>query len=96
MDDGQEAVVDAFLYFSNEKWATCDVTFAHNRDGWKVIRLSLREIDWAIEPFSPTGHRCHPEVSRWRSRDGTVTPTQSWRAVCSKYRGRPGLLRRLR
>ena len=54
MDDGQEAVVDAFLYFSNEKWAACDVTLARNRDGWKVIRLSLREIDWAIEPFSPT------------------------------------------
>ena len=54
MDDGQEAVVDAFLYFSNEKWAACGVTFARNRDGWKVIRLSLREIDWAIEPFSPT------------------------------------------
>ncbi len=54
MDDGQEAVVDAFLYFSNEKWAACDVTFARNGYGWKVNRLSLRDIDWAIEPFSPT------------------------------------------
>jgi len=54
MDDGQEAAVDAFLYFSNEKWAACDVIFARNGDGWKVSRLGLREIDWAIEPFSPT------------------------------------------
>ena len=53
MDDGQEAAVDAFLYFSNEKWASCDVTFARNGDGWKVSWLGLREIDWAIEPFSP-------------------------------------------
>jgi len=52
MDDGQEAVVDAFLYFSNDKWAVCDLTFARQGRAWKVDQLGLREIDWAIEPFS--------------------------------------------
>ena len=52
MDDGQKAVVDAFLYFSNEKWAACDLAFANIGQAWKVNRLGLREIDWSIEPFS--------------------------------------------
>ena len=54
MDDGQEAVVDAFLYFSNDKWAACDLNFILQEETWKVSRLDLKEIDWSIEPFSST------------------------------------------
>ena len=54
MDDGQEAVVDAFLYFSNDKWAACDLNFILQEETWKVSRLGLKEIDWSIEPFSST------------------------------------------
>ena len=52
MDDGCEAVVDAFLYFENERWASCDVTLTLEESHWKIDRLALREIDWELDPFS--------------------------------------------
>ena len=52
MDDGCEAVVDAFLYFENERWASCDVTLALEESHWKIDSLALREIDWELDPFS--------------------------------------------
>ena len=42
MDDGCEAVVDTFLYFENERWASCDVTFALEESHWKIDHLALR------------------------------------------------------
>ena len=52
MDDGTNAVLDAYLFFEGGHWISCGICLAEAEGQWSIDAVNLRLEDWLTENCS--------------------------------------------
>jgi hypothetical protein len=54
MDDGTNAVLDAYLFFEGGHWISCGICLAEAEGQWSIDAVNLRLEDWLTKKTAAT------------------------------------------